>query len=123
VVRGSNGVYAGNDVNVYRKDSSGSWSKYDNGSWNTVDTFAAKQQAQQNIQATHPNAQQNAQNASEQRSNSQPVGSSAQGGNLQGVSPSTMDGLNRSAESRQRGQTQSQQFQNAHRGGGGRFHR
>lgn len=49
---------------------------------------------------------------------------SGQGRNPQSVSPSTMDGLNRSAESRQRGQMQTQRFQNFHRrGGGGRFRR
>jgi hypothetical protein len=118
VVHGSNGTYAGNDGNVYRKDSSGSWSKYDNGSWNTVDTSTAKQQAQQNMQTNHPNAQQNAQNAREQRSTSQPVGAAAQGRSTQSVSPSTMEGLSRSAESRQRGQMQTQRYQNYHRGGG-----
>jgi len=40
------------------------------------------------------------------------------------VSPDVTNGLNRSAESRQRGQMQTQRFQNFHRGGGGgRFRR
>jgi hypothetical protein len=33
----NNNVYAGVDGNVYKKDSSGNWSKYDNGSWTPVD--------------------------------------------------------------------------------------
>jgi hypothetical protein len=135
VVRGSNGVYAGNDGNVYRKDGTGSWSKYDNGSWNTVDTSAAKQQAQQNLQTNHPDAQQNfqanhpdarqnAQNVRQQGATTPTLNASGQGRSMQGVSPSTMDNLNRSAESRQRGQMQTQRFQNVHRGGGGgRFRR
>jgi hypothetical protein len=41
-------VYAGHDGNVYKKDSSGGYQKYDNGSWNSVQqpTQAQKQQAQ-----------------------------------------------------------------------------
>src|SRR4030095_4860476 len=34
--RGEN-VYAGRDGNVYRRDQSGSWSKWDNGNWNSVE--------------------------------------------------------------------------------------
>jgi hypothetical protein len=118
VVHGSNNsVYAGNDGNVYRKDSNGSWSKYDNGSWNSVDNTAAKQQAQQNAQTSHPQAQQNAQ-AAKQKANTQGIGAANQH-----VSSDTMQGLNRSAADRQRGQMQTQRFQNFNRGGGGRFHR
>lgn len=46
VVKGPNSVYAGSDGYVYRKDSSGGWSKRDNGTLNPVDSSAAKQQAQ-----------------------------------------------------------------------------
>ena len=44
----SGDVYAGHDGNVYKKDASGGWQKYDNGSWNNVQqpTQAQKQQAQ-----------------------------------------------------------------------------
>ena len=108
VVKGPNSVYAGNDGNVYRKDTSGTWSKYDNGNWSPVDTSAAKQQVQQNFQSNHPQAKQNAQNAIQNR---------------QQVSPGTMQGLDRSAAARQRGQMQTQRFQNFHRGGGMRFRR
>jgi hypothetical protein len=127
VVHGNNNtVFAGNDGNVYKKDSSGNWSQYNNGSWNSVDTSAAKQQAQQNFQANHPQAQQNAQAA---RQNAQAAGATrnAQGGlgatrSTSQISPGTMQGLNNSAMARQRGQMQSQRFQNFHRGGG-RFRR
>lgn len=32
----NNGVYAGHDGNVYKKDNNGSWSKYDKGKWDKV---------------------------------------------------------------------------------------
>jgi hypothetical protein len=120
VVHGNNNsVYAGNDGNVYKKDSSGSWSKYDNGSWNSVDTSGAKQQAQ-NYQASHPQAQQNAQQA---RQNAGGQGLGASHGSAP-VSQDTMQGLNQSSAARQRGQTQTQRFQGARGGGGGgRFRR
>jgi hypothetical protein len=118
VVRGANdSVYEGNDGHVYRRDSSGGWSKYDNGNWNTVDTTAAKQQAQQNIQTSHPNAQQNAQSAR------QNVGNQYLGASCAGVqNNSTLQGLDHSAIARQRGQVQTGKFQNFNRGGG-RFRR
>ena len=36
-------IYAGKDGNVYKRDSSGDWSKYDNGSWQPVDKSNAGQ--------------------------------------------------------------------------------
>jgi hypothetical protein len=44
----SGDLYAGHDGNVYKKDSSGGYQKYDNGSWSSVQqpTQAQKQQAQ-----------------------------------------------------------------------------
>jgi hypothetical protein len=47
----NNNVYAGADGNVYKKDSSGNWSKYDNGSWTPVDpsTGAAQTKDSQNL--------------------------------------------------------------------------
>jgi hypothetical protein len=133
VVRGANNsVYAGNDGNVYRKDSSGSWSKYDNGSWNNVDTTAARQQAQQNFNTNHPNAQQNAQTFNANHPDAQQNLQSARQngtGNLganrssgASINSGTMQGLDRSSMSRQRGQMQAGRYQNFHRGGG-RFRR
>ncbi|HEX6044305.1 MAG TPA: hypothetical protein VFZ22_07435 [Pyrinomonadaceae bacterium] len=37
VGKGGENVYAGRDGNVYRRDGSGNWSKWDNGSWNQVE--------------------------------------------------------------------------------------
>lgn len=102
LARGGNYTYAGKDGNVYRKDSNGSWSKYNNGSWNTVDTSAAKQQAQQRAQSARQNWQ----------TSSHP-----------NISSDTWQNLNRSDWSRQRGQMQTQRFQNFRRFGGGRFRR
>jgi hypothetical protein len=48
----NNNVYAGADGNVYKKDSSGSWSKWDNGSWDPVDpSTGAKQTKNQTNQS------------------------------------------------------------------------
>jgi hypothetical protein len=44
----SGDMYAGHDGNVYQNTSSG-WQKYDNGSWNSVNT----QQAQQDASRSH----------------------------------------------------------------------
>jgi hypothetical protein len=123
----NNSVYAGNDGNAYRKDANGNWSQYSNGQWNAVDTSAAKQNFQnahpdaaatkQSFQNAHPDAQANAKNAMEQRSTTQ-AGSGGRLGGTQSVAPQTMNGLDRSAQSRQRGQAQTQRFQNFRRGGG-----
>ena len=106
VARGTNGTYVGHDGNVYRKDSSGSWSQYNNGNWNQVETSAARANAQQNLQNRQNN---NLSGATQNRSYQ----------NRANVDSSTMQGLDRSAASRQRGQYQTQRFQNFHRGGGG----
>jgi hypothetical protein len=36
VVKGQDNLYAGHDGNVYKRDDSGDWSKWDNGQWNLV---------------------------------------------------------------------------------------
>ena len=36
VVKGQDNLYAGHDGNVYKRDDSGDWSKWDNGQWNPV---------------------------------------------------------------------------------------
>jgi hypothetical protein len=115
VARGTNGTYVGHDGNVYRKDSTGNWSQYNNGNWNHVDTSQAQAQAQQKIQ----NAQANRPATSQQSvaTTRQPVTQ-----NHVNVNPDVVNGLNRSAASRQRGQIQTQRFQNF-RAGGGRFRR
>jgi hypothetical protein len=44
-VKGPNNTYVGKDGNVYRKDESG-WSKYENGSWSSVDRSQGKTASQ-----------------------------------------------------------------------------
>ena len=46
----NNNVYAGADGNVYKKDSDGNWSKYNNGSWTPVDPTTAESEAKTNAQ-------------------------------------------------------------------------
>ena len=110
VVRTNNGVHAGNDGNVYRKDSGGGWSKYSYGDWSSVDTWAAKQTASQNLQN----------NVRALTSGSRPVGAPHTRTSIQ---PDTLSELDRSAQVRQRGQMQTQRYQSFHRAGGGRFRR
>jgi hypothetical protein len=46
----NNNVYAGADGNVYKKDASGNWSKWDNGNWTPVDpSTGAAQTKNQNL--------------------------------------------------------------------------
>jgi hypothetical protein len=110
VARGSNGKYVGHDGNVYRKDSTANWSQYDSGNWNHVDTSNAQAQAQQKMQTAQQNRPQN-------------VGATRQPATQTHVQPDVVNGLNQSANSRQRGQAQTERFQNFHHGGGGRFRR
>jgi len=101
IAKGANYAYAGDDGNVYRKDSSGNWSKYRDGGWNRVDAYEAEQQKVQSVK------QQN---------------SFGQASSRPAVQSDTMQRLNSSSQSRQRGQVQTQQFQKF-REGGGRFRR
>ncbi|HEY0791034.1 MAG TPA: hypothetical protein VGD78_08210 [Chthoniobacterales bacterium] len=41
VAQGENNLYAGHDGNVYKQNSSGDWTKWDNGQWQPVNTPAA----------------------------------------------------------------------------------
>jgi hypothetical protein len=93
---------------VYRKDVNGNWSQYSNGNWNSVDTTAAKQQAQQRMDTARQNNPSLQQNLGQARESMQ---------------PRTYQGLSNSDAARSRGQFQTQRFQNFQRGGGGRFRR
>jgi hypothetical protein len=80
----NNNVYAGADGNVYKKDSSGNWSKYDNGSWTPVDPSTGAAQTK----------------------NSQNLGSSKQGGSTNTPSASSGSTSNSRPDGSQRGQAQ-----------------
>ena len=127
----TNGVYAGHDGNVYKKNSDGSWNQYNNGSWNPVDTTAAKQQAQQNLQSrqqsasTQPAGSTSRTEQTTPRATTQPstqsLGSASrtpQATTRPAPSSETMQGLNSSAQARQRGQQQTQRFQHSRPSGG-----
>ena len=77
VARTNNYTYAGNGGDVYCKDSNGNWSQYNNGSWNPVDTTAAKQQAQQRLgearQSVESRTWQGLNNADFSRQSGQPM--------------------------------------------------
>ena len=47
----NNNVYAGADGNVYKKDSNGDWSKWNDGSWTPVDPSTAEANAKSNAQS------------------------------------------------------------------------
>lgn len=132
----NNNVYAGADGNIYKKDSSGNWSKWDNGSWNPVDPTTAESEAKTNAQnkksgnsaagsssnlgssagntnnANRPDGSARDQRGSGQTTPNQPpsgsLGSSGSGGGIMGQ-------LQNDAGSRERGD---QLEQNHNRGGG-----
>jgi hypothetical protein len=53
----NNNVYAGADGNVYKKDSDGNWSKWDNGSWTPVDPSTGAAQTKKQSQNPSGDAQ------------------------------------------------------------------
>jgi len=104
-------MYAGHDGNVYKNTGAG-WQKYDNGSWNSVNTQQAQQQARQQAQTyqqQHPTSQANMQQREQSFSQERSSG---------GWSPQN---LNSEMQNRQRGAAQSENFERggASRGGWG----
>jgi hypothetical protein len=73
----SGDMYAGHDGNVYQNTGSG-WQKYDNGSWNNVNTQQAQQEAQQKSQSyqqQHSDSQADAQQREQSYNQSRASGS------------------------------------------------
>ncbi len=85
VTRTNNEVYAGHDGNIYRKNDNGTWSQYNKGNWNQVSNTTPAKPTSTKSTSTRT---------------------------LSSPSPSTMEGLQRSEQSRQRGQIQIQRFNN-----------
>lgn len=118
IARTNNGVYAGHDGNVYRKNSDGSWSQYTkDGGWNSVNTpqqhNLSGETRNQNISGATRNENINGATRNQNLGNQ----------NRANTQDRTWDGLNQSSQSRNRGQTQTQRFQNYQRNsGGGRSH-
>jgi hypothetical protein len=132
VANTTNGVYAGHDGNVYKKNGDGTWSQYDKGNWNQVDSSAAKQQAQQNLQSRQQTAgsanstaraSQTPTSQTTQLSNRSSGTSATPSGSRPTPSSETMQGLDNSANARQRGQAQTQRFQRSSAGRSGGFRR
>jgi hypothetical protein len=118
IAKTTNAVYAGHDGNIYKKNPDGGWSQYvKGGGWNTVDTSAAKQQIQQTSQ--------NVERSRTGNTGSQSLGSASRAARSvprEAIPSGTLQGLDTSAQARQRGQAQTERFQNFRRsGGGGRF--
>jgi hypothetical protein len=116
--KSSNGdMYAGHDGNVYQNTGSG-WQKYNNStsSWNSVNTPQNQQQAHQdaqNYEQQHPQAQSNYQQHEQTYNQQHSSGSTSS------------ESLNSEMQNRQRGASQSENYQrsggsNGGWGGGGR---
>ena len=93
----NNNVYAGADGNVYKKDSNGNWSKYNNGSWTPVDPNTAEAQAKTD-----------AQNAQNKRTNNQTPGPSNNLGASSGANGDSNHSGDSSGDQRRSGQTPTQ---------------
>ena len=122
----SGNMYATHDGNVYKNTGSG-WSSYDNGNWNSVNKNAQDQaKSYQNSGANQAAAQQQKQNYQRSGSSSSNQASAqqrAQGSERSGQSAQSRSSgsseVDREAQNRERGGSQSQRFQQASRGGGG----
>jgi hypothetical protein len=130
--KGQNNLYVGHDGNVYKRDSSGDWSKYDNGGWQTVtrpssnSNLNGKQNTNQNLTGTSSNqpkqgsnsqpnaartpASENKRDRSSQDNATQSRKSKDQTGELRqsrgggsGTSDEVLNGLNQDASGRKRG--------------------
>jgi hypothetical protein len=120
----SNGnMYAGHDGNVYKNTGNG-WQKYDNGSWNSMSSAKPNwQQAESSQQRSSTQGSQARSSASSSynRSSESSYNRSGESGYNRsgGGSSSEMQNMQREAQNRQRGASESQRFQQASRGGAG----
>ena len=101
----SGDMYAGHDGNVYKNTGSG-WSKYDNGSWNPVQS--SQRSAQEHAENYNRSAEAD-RSAAQERSESFDRTRSSSG----------FGDLDRESENRSRGGFQSDRFQDFQRSGGG----
>jgi hypothetical protein len=99
VAKGQDNVYAGKDGNVYRRDNSGNWQKYENGGWN---------------QMGRPEGG----SRSDSRNNSSANDRVKQSG-AKPVDRSTFDGLEGDRKARNEGSKRSTDFSSYRSGGGG----
>lgn len=135
----NNNMYAGKDGNIYKKDPSGNWQKYDNGGWSSVPPPSSPNKLSQNQQQrsaseTRPTTQQATSQARPNTvkgdSSPQTMQTRASTGTSQYPYPQTqpttqtrpsasqqpssnaIQQLDREAAARQRGAQQTQQYQN-----------
>jgi len=99
----NNNVYAGADGNVYKKDSSGDWSKWDNGSWTPVDpsTGAAQTKKQDHQQQNPTGSRQGANSQSQNLSGATANGAQQRNGTA--ASAAATNGTTPNGQTAQRG--------------------
>lgn len=109
-VHTNNNLYAGHDGHVYKKDNNGNWSHYNNGNggWSQAGTLGSTQHGGDKTQ--RDNLQKPNQTLG---SPDRPLGDPGHA--------NTIQGLDHSDFARQRGETQTRDFQNFQRGGGNRL--
>ena len=125
---GSGDVYAGKDGNAYKKTDNG-WQQYENGSWNPVDSSAAKANAQGKAQSAGANgqrpqaAQTSTTSTGEQRdrsgANTTSLSQNA-GQRPSAAQSSEFQSLDRDAKARQQGAERTQKYQRQSRSTEGR---
>jgi len=126
----SGNMYAGHDGNVYKNTGNG-WQKYDNGSWNSVNKPQPNWQGAENSQqrtGSESSQQRSSAASSYNRSSASSYNRPSEGSydrsggggynRSGGGSSSEMQNMQREAQNRQRGASESQRFQQASRGGG-----
>jgi hypothetical protein len=118
----SGNMYATHDGNVYKNTGNG-WSSYDNGNWNSVNSSKnAQAQNYQKSDSSSSNqaaAQQRAQSSERSGQSQQRAQSSERSGQSAQSRSSGSSEVDRDAQNRERGASQSQRFSQASRGGGG----
>ncbi len=124
---GSGDIYAGKDGNAYKKTDTG-WQQYENGSWNPVDTSAAKANAQSKAQsagATGQRAQSGqasttSPGAQRDRSSTDTSSIAQTGQKASTVQSGELQSLDRDAKARQQGTERTQKYQRQSRSSEGR---
>jgi hypothetical protein len=119
----SGNMYAGHDGNVYKNTGNG-WQKYDNGSWNSVSQSKPNWQQAENTQQRSSTQSSQARSSTASSYNRSGESSYSRSGESNynrsgGGSSSEMQNMQREAQNRQRGASESQRFQQASRSGGG----
>jgi hypothetical protein len=91
VVKGQDNLYAGHDGNVYKRDDSGDWSKWDNGQWQPVNPpsrgSGTNQSGQNNLSSQ--DQQTNRRNATGASTPGQPADRKGRGANVAGTPGTT----------------------------------